>query len=164
MSTTSTTDPLHFYLDKADPAAWKAVGQLSAAARAACERAGLDAQLVELVCLRVSQINGCAYCLDVHTRRARKAGLGTQRLGLLAAWEETEGIYSETEQAALCLAEAATALPGKEEQDFAQLLAHGTLTEEQYAAVQWLAITMNTTNRISILSHHRVRPETQEEA
>ncbi|GAA4772305.1 carboxymuconolactone decarboxylase family protein [Citricoccus nitrophenolicus] len=54
-------DPLSFYLDKSDPAAWKAVGGLAAAAKNAAAAAGLDDQLVELVNLRTSQINGCAY-------------------------------------------------------------------------------------------------------
>lgn len=128
---TSTTadvlDPLSFYLDKSDPAAWKAVGGLSLAATKAAETAGLDAQLVELVNLRVSQINGCAYCLHVHTRNAVEAGL--------------------------------TELPELEDLQVAQLSAFAVLTPEQYSAVQWLAITMNVTNRISILSHHPVRPD-----
>ena len=128
---TSTTadvrDPLSFYLDKSDPAAWKAVGGLSLAATKAAETAGLDAQLVELVNLRVSQINGCAYCLHVHTRNAVEAGL--------------------------------TELPELEDLQVAQLSSFAVLTPEQYSAVQWLAITMNVTNRISILSHHPVRPD-----
>lgn len=130
MSTSTTADvldPLSFYLDKSDPAAWKAVGGLSLAATKAAETAGLDAQLVELVNLRVSQINGCAYCLHVHTRKAVEAGL--------------------------------TELPELEDLQVAQLSSFAVLTPEQYSAVQWLAITMNVTNRISILSHHPVRPD-----
>lgn len=154
---TARQDPLSFYLDKSDPAAWKAVGGLSVAAKNAAAAAGLDDQLVELVNLRISQLNGCAYCLEVHTLKGLDAGLDAQRLGLLAAWREAEALYSETERAALDLAEAVTLLPGQEDQHVSQLMSHHVLTDEQYSAVQWLAITMNVTNRISILSHHPVR-------
>ena len=103
-------DPLAFYLDKAVPDAWKAVGGLAAAVRTAAEEAGLDRQLVELVNLRVSQINGCGFCLDLHAREGAKAGLSAQRMALLPAWREAEAVYSEQERAALELAEAVTEL------------------------------------------------------
>lgn len=157
MTTEPRQDPLAFYLDKSDPASWKAVGGLSAAAMTAAQDAGLDDQLVELVNLRVSQLNGCAYCLDVHTRRATAAGLEAQRLGLLAAWEDAD-VYTARERAALRLAETVTRLPDGEDRDAAMLLTHADLTDAQFSAVQWLAITMNVTNRISVLSHHPVRP------
>lgn len=150
-------DPLAFYLDKAVPEAWVAVGGLAAAARSAAVEAGLDEQLMELVNLRVSAINGCAYCLDVHTRKGVGAGLSDQRRGLLSAWREAPEVYTELERAALELAEAVTELPEQEQQQYVQLSTHGVLTDAQYAAVQWLAIVMNVTNRISILSHHPVR-------
>ncbi|WP_144937753.1 carboxymuconolactone decarboxylase family protein [Rothia kristinae] len=149
-------DPLSFYLDKSNPGPWRAVGALTTAVAADAEAAGLDPRLIELVNLRVSQINGCAYCLDVHTRRAVARGETAQRLGLLAAWKDA-GVFDETEKVALCLAEAVTRPEAVEDRDAAQLLAHRRLTAQQYAAVQWLAIAMNTTNRISILSHHPVR-------
>lgn len=69
----------------------------------------LEPALLELVKMRVSQINGCAYCLDMHSRDARRAGESEQRLHVLAAWREA-GIYSERERAALALAEAVTQL------------------------------------------------------
>lgn len=133
------------------------MGGLAAAAKNAAAAAGLDDQLVELVNLRTSQINGCAYCLEVHTVKGIDAGLDAQRLGLLAAWREAQDLYSETERAALDLAETVTELPGQEDQHVSQLMSHHVLTDEQYSAVQWLAITMNVTNRISILSHHPVK-------
>lgn len=153
---TGRQDPLAFYLDKSDPGSWKAVGALSLAATAGAVAAGLDHQLIELVNLRVSQINGCAYCLHVHTRKAIEAGLDDQRRGLVAAWQDA-AIYTDQEKAALALAEMITTLPNAEDRDATQLLSHGVLTDEQYSAVHWLAMTMNLTNRISILSHHPVR-------
>lgn len=150
-------DPLRFYLDKASPEVWDAMTGLRKAVAAYAEDAELDAELVELISLRISQINGCAYCLDIHTRLAEKAGLSAQRMALLPAWEEAGDVYTPQERAALRLAETATRLPETEEQQVAQMMAHGDLTDRQYAAVQWIAVTMNATNRISILSHHPVK-------
>lgn len=163
MSTDATTpaddreDPLRFYLDKASPEVWDAMTGLRKAVAAYAKEAELDAELVELVSLRISQINGCAYCLEVHTRKALDAGLDSQRLGVLAAWRDAEALYSETERAALDLAETVTTLPDQEDQQVSQMMSHHVLTDAQYSAVQWLAITMNVTNRVSILSHHPVR-------
>lgn len=77
---------------------------------------GLEHSLLELVKTRVSQINGCAYCLDMHTKDARAAGETEQRLYLLAAWRETT-FYSARERAALAWAEAVTQLAGHEVPD-----------------------------------------------
>lgn len=151
-------DALSFYLDKSDPGAWKAVGQLATAATGSARDAGLDDQLIELVNIRVSQINGCAYCLDVHLLRAEQAGVSSQRLGTVAAWREAEQLFSEEERVALDLAEAVTRLPDQESLHVSQIMAAAVLTDAQYSAVQWLAMTMNLTNRISILSHHPVKP------
>ena len=145
--------PKEFYLDKSDPAAWAAFGALSKQAGESARAAGLDDQLIELVCLRISQINGCAYCLKVLTKRAIKAGLSENRRALVSVWEESSE-YSLTEKAALFLAETVTKLPCPEDRDFARTYARGVLTDEQYSAVQWLAISMNAANRISIMSQH----------
>ncbi|MBA2078886.1 carboxymuconolactone decarboxylase family protein [Rhodanobacter sp. PCA2] len=76
-------------------------------------RGHLDAKLVELVLMRCSQINGCAFCLDMHSKDARAAGETEQRLYLLPAWRETT-LYNEAEQAALAFAEELTELPSHE--------------------------------------------------
>lgn len=157
-------DPLKFYLDKSNPTAWKAVVRLSKAVGEDAHAAGLSDQLIELVNLRVSQLNGCAYCLDLHTRAAVKAGVSDQRLGTLAAWSEADSLYTGQERAALYLAEQVTNIGDIESVQAAQLLSAAQLTEEQYAAVQWVAMTMNLTNRISILSHHPVRPSRETRA
>jgi AhpD family alkylhydroperoxidase len=148
-------DPL--FLDKASPEIY---GHLMAAARsagAAAAAAGLDRRLVELVSLRVSQLNGCSYCLDVHTARALKAGETAQRLGVLPAWQEA-GLYTEIERAALELAEAITVLPHPEERLDLEFRVREVLSDAEYAAVAWLAISMNAFNRISITSRHPVAP------
>ncbi len=157
----ASRDPLQFYLDKSNPDAWKAVTRLSQAVGEDARAAGLTEQLIELVNLRVSQLNGCAFCLDLHTRLAVKAGLSAQRLGARSAWWEAESLYTRQERAALQLAEAITRVRDIDNVNAAQLLASNALDDAQYAAVQWVAMTMNLTNRISILSHHPVRPNAE---
>ncbi len=76
-------------------------------------RGHLDAKLADLILMRCSQINGCAFCLVMHSKDARAAGETEQRLYLLSAWRETK-LYSEAEQAALAYAEELTELPSHE--------------------------------------------------
>jgi AhpD family alkylhydroperoxidase len=72
------------------------------------EGCGLSKTLQELIFLRVSQLNGCAYCLDMHAKALRQAGEGQQRLDAVAGWREAHGLFSAREQAALAWAEALT--------------------------------------------------------
>ncbi|MCL8011731.1 carboxymuconolactone decarboxylase family protein [Streptomyces sp. AS02] len=89
-----------------DPAVGQAMSTLSATAKK-----GLgDPALAELVVIRASQLNHCAFCLDMHLALARKHGVREEQLGLLAAWEEAGDIFDERERAALALTEAATLL------------------------------------------------------
>ncbi|MFE8950007.1 carboxymuconolactone decarboxylase family protein [Streptomyces sp. NPDC003233] len=146
------------FIDKQSPKAYHALVQTSEAVRATAAEAGLDRTLVELINLRVSQINGCAYCLHVHTRAALRAGDTPDRLGVLAAWRETE-LFTPAERAALALAEATTAAADTAAQDAAYAAARDVLTDDQLAAVIWVAVTINAFNRVSIMSRHPVRPE-----
>ncbi|MFF0427189.1 carboxymuconolactone decarboxylase family protein [Streptomyces sp. NPDC004520] len=136
--------------------AYQALVQTAEAVRTTAAAAGLDRVLVELVNLRVSQINGCAYCLDVHTRAALRAGETTRRLGVLPAWRDT-AVFTERERAALGLAEAVTAPADAQAQERAYDAARGALTDDEISAVIWVAITINAFNRVSILSKHPVR-------
>jgi len=148
-----------FFLDKSDPGSWKALNGVALKVAVAAEAAGLDRALVELVNVRVSQLNGCAYCLDLHDRLAREAGVSGQQLAVLPAWRET-ALFDQTERAALAVGEAVTALH-HDAKSFAELAAaRAVLTEAQYSALQWCAIAMNAFNRVSILSGHPVRPRT----
>ncbi|MEU3827620.1 carboxymuconolactone decarboxylase family protein [Streptomyces sp. SID486] len=146
------------FIDKQSPKAYHALLQTAEAVRTVAEEAGLDRVLVELVNLRVSQLNGCAYCLHVHTRAALRAGDTPQRLGVLAAWRDTE-LFTAAERAALALAEATTAAADTAAQDAARAAARAVLTDDQTAAVIWVAVTINAFNRVSIMSRHPVRPE-----
>ncbi|WP_415855321.1 carboxymuconolactone decarboxylase family protein [Sinomonas sp. G460-2] len=144
-----------FYLDKADPGSWKALNSLATAVREATEAAGLPRDVVELANVRISQINGCAYCLDLHVRAAEEAGTAAVKLRVLPAWRETS-IFSETEEAALTIAEAVTLLPDDDERVASLESARFALGDEAYSALCWAAATMNTFNRVSIVSRHRV--------
>lgn len=153
---TAGSTPRRIFIDKQSPKAYHALVQTSEAVRAVAADAGLDRTLVELVNLRVSQINGCAYCLHVHTRAALRAGETTQRLGVLPAWRDTE-LFSPAERAALGLAEATTEPADAAAQESAYTAARAALTEDQISAVIWVAITINAFNRVSILSKHPVQ-------
>ncbi|WP_411977108.1 carboxymuconolactone decarboxylase family protein [Streptomyces solicathayae] len=144
------------YLDKQSPAAYRALVETSDAVRATAAEAGLDRILIELVNLRVSQLNGCAFCLDVHTRAALRAGETTRRLGVLAAWRDTE-LFTARERAALALAEATTHPAEALAQERAYEAAREVLGDDEISAVIWVAITINAFNRVSILSKHPVR-------
>ncbi|WP_077800372.1 carboxymuconolactone decarboxylase family protein [Streptomyces sp. JHA26] len=86
------------------------VAQAMSALSAAAKKGLGDPALAELVMIRASQLNHCAFCLDMHLTLARKNGEDEQRLGLLDAWEEAGELYSERERAALALTEAVTVL------------------------------------------------------
>ncbi|MGN9813635.1 carboxymuconolactone decarboxylase family protein [Micromonospora sp. BQ11] len=145
-------------IDKRHPQTYRAQLEVARSVRAAVADAGLDRTLVELVNIRVSQINGCAYCLDIHVRDALANGETTQRLAVLPAWRDTT-LFTDAERASLTLAESLTALPDArtQELDYAEAARH--LTPNQLSALSWVVITMNAFNRISIVSRHEVRSQ-----
>ncbi|MFJ5862250.1 carboxymuconolactone decarboxylase family protein [Pseudarthrobacter sp. NPDC092439] len=153
-----TTNTKHIFLDKEHPVLWRALNGLGLKVREAAEEAGLDQRMLELLHVRISQVNGCAFCLDLHVRDAVKAGETPQRLAVLPAWRET-ALFTEKERAALALAEALTELPDHLSMEHEEAYAREHLTVEEYSVVSWLAITMNAFNRVSITSHHPVRAE-----
>jgi AhpD family alkylhydroperoxidase len=145
-------------IDKQHRGVYRAQGEVAKAVTVAVEDAGLDRTLVELVNIRVSQINGCAYCLHVHVRDALLGGETAQRLAVLPAWRDTT-LFTVQERAALTLAESLTTLPDARTQDQDYADAAEVLTEEQLSAVSWVTIAMNSFNRLSIVSRHPVRPQ-----
>jgi AhpD family alkylhydroperoxidase len=145
------------YLDKSAPQIWKAASAYSATVAAEATRLGLTPQEAEYIKVRASQINGCAFCLDLHCREARAAGITQQKLDMLAAWRESE-LYTDREQAVLAIAEAATMLPLTEDARADLWGARHLLGDDVFAAAEWVSVTINAFNRISILSEHAVRP------
>ena len=112
--------------------------------------AGLDPKLLELVKIRASQLNGCAYCLDMHSHDARKLGESERRLFVLSAWRETD-MFTEQERAALALTEAMTQLPEhRDVPDDVYDAAAETFTERQLTVLVWAATVINTFNRFGV--------------
>ncbi len=151
------------YLDKAFPDAYKALIAVSKQANAAATAVGLSPQLIELIKLRASQLNGCAYCLRMHTRIALERGETTDRIAVLQNWRDT-GFFTPIEQAALALTEEITLIGDVTAGRRAAVEDQGPLTDEQVAAVRWLGISINAFNRLSITSEHPVEPEDVAEA
>jgi AhpD family alkylhydroperoxidase len=120
-----------------------------AALTSAVENCGLDHQLLELIKMRASQINGCAYCIDIHSKAARAAGETEQRLYALNAWRETP-FYTEREQAALALTEAITLITDGHVPDAVYEQAHRVFGEKEVGQIIWAAAVINTWNRLAI--------------
>ena len=116
---------------------------------AAMHESGLEAPLVELVLMRVSQINGCAYCMDMHSKDARAAGETEQRLYVLAGWREAS-FYSERECAAFEWAEALTRLGEHGVPDAVYERARASFSEEELLSLTLLVGLINTWNRINV--------------
>jgi AhpD family alkylhydroperoxidase len=110
---------------------------------------GLEHGLIELVKTRASQINGCAFCIDMHTRDARKAGESEARLYLLDAWREAPH-YTPRERAALAWTEALTLVASTRapDEDYDGLKPH--FTEEEIVKLSLLIATINAWNRLAI--------------
>lgn len=140
-------------LSAALPEAYQNLLTLHGTVEKAATDAGLDLKLIELVKIRASQLNGCAFCLDMHSRDARKLGETERRITLLGAWWETE-LYTDQERAALRLTDAVTRLAQHQDvPDDVYAEATAVLTEAQYVAVAWAATVINTWNRLGVTSH-----------
>ena len=112
----------------------------------------LDARLRELIRLRASMRNGCAYCIDMHTKDARAIGETEQRLYAVAAWHEAP-FFSPAERAALALTDALTDLAGHPLPDAVLAAAEEQLGADGLAAATWVIITINAWNRVAIAGH-----------
>lgn len=131
---------------------WAAAPELMAAVMAlntAIEGAGLEKSLLHLVKLRASQINGCAYCVDMHTREARKDGETEQRLYLTSAWHDSF-LYSPRERAALAWTEALTKLGDHTPDDALFAATQAQFPGDDIVKLTTLITMINTWNRLSI--------------
>jgi AhpD family alkylhydroperoxidase len=135
-------------IDRAEPRIYKAMD----AADRQIAAFDLDPKLVELVKLRASQINGCGYCVNTHSRDARKAGETEQRVFAIVAWWETP-FFTEAEQAALKLTEEITRIGegGLSEDTYQKALQHFGNTG--VAQLIFTVVTINSWNRIAISMH-----------
>ena len=123
--------------------------------QAAHAHGDLDPRLRELIRVRASQLNGCAYCLSVHNEDARKAGEEQIRLDTLAGWREAGDLFDERERAVLALVDAVTLMrdPGAAHDAAAEVL-----TADELEGVLWQAIAINAWNRQAVATHTRPEP------
>ncbi|MFI1922929.1 MULTISPECIES: carboxymuconolactone decarboxylase family protein [unclassified Streptomyces] len=136
-------------LKKITPEVSAAMGSLHAAAVSAAQDAKVEPEILELVRIRASQLNGCAFCLDMHTKDARARGEAEQRIYALNAWRETP-FFSGRERAALALTEAVTLVHDGQVPDAVYAEAAEVFDEAQVAALIWTATVINAYNRIAI--------------
>ncbi len=129
-----------------------AMSKLESAATAAADAAALERPLRELIRLRASQLNGCAYCVDMHAKDARAAGESEQRLHAVAVWRETP-FFTERERAALAFAEAVTVLTDGHVPDDVFDLAAKHFTDVELAALLGLLVAINAWNRVGVAAH-----------
>ena len=120
------------------------------------QESSLPRSTQELVALRASQINGCGWCIDMHTKEAAAAGETAVRLNLVAAWREST-VFTEAEQAALALAEEGTRLadasPGVCDETWAQVRKH--YDDDQIVALIAGVALINAANRLAVIVHQR---------
>src|SRR5258705_6638828 len=131
--------------DKVSPGAVRAMYGLERYVR----ESGLEPALLELVKMRASQINGCAYCLDMHSKDARAAGETEQRLYLLSAWREAP-FYTERERAALAWTEALTLVSENHVPDEVYNQARQQFSEQELVDLSLAVVTINGWNRLAI--------------
>ena len=127
----------------------RAMNHLDQAATRQLDQAGIDHQLRELVRIRASQLNGCAYCIDMHTKDARAAGESEQRLYALPAWREAP-YFTSRERAALAFTEAVTLLADTHVPAEAYESAAAVFTGAEMAALVSLIVTINAWNAIGV--------------
>ena len=113
---------------------------------------GLEENLMRLVEIRASQINGCGVCLDMHAKEARQAGETEERVLMLSAWRETT-LYNEREKAALAWTEALTLLPEKGAPDDVYEVVQAQFSEKEQIALTLMVGIINSFNRIGVGFH-----------
>ncbi|MGW1717229.1 carboxymuconolactone decarboxylase family protein [Streptomyces sp. GQFP] len=146
----TTTEPIsRVALKKITPDVSASMGALHGAAVSAAQDAKVEPELLELIRIRASQINGCAFCLDMHTKDARAQEETEQRIYALSAWRETP-FFTERERAALALTEAVTLVHDGHVPDDVYAEAAAVFDEAQVAALIWAATVINAYNRIAI--------------
>jgi AhpD family alkylhydroperoxidase len=130
----------------AAPGGMKALGSV----HGYVSQSGLPATLIDLVYLCVSQLNGCAYCIDMHSRDLIKAGMPIEKLVLVPAWKEAGSLFSDEERAALNWAEAVTRVSDTHVPDEAYAEARAMFTEKQLTDLTIATGLMNAYNRLAI--------------
>jgi len=141
--------PVRLDFDARAAAFSRSMGHLDGAATKELDRVGFDPRLREFVRIRASQLNGCAYCIDMHTKDARAIGETEQRLYGLAAWAETP-YFTARERAALAFTEAVTLLAADHVPDSAYAAVAAQFSPDEVAALLSLIVTINAWNAIAV--------------
>ncbi|MEU9783438.1 carboxymuconolactone decarboxylase family protein [Streptomyces phaeochromogenes] len=144
-SAAHTTTNARINFAKAAPKAFRALVGFDIAARE-----GLDPALVELIQIRASHLNHCAYCLHMHTNDARKAGESEDRLHMVAVWREAPHFFTEKERAALALTESVTLVADDGVPDDVYAEAAARFDDKELAQVLALIFAINTWNRVAL--------------
>jgi AhpD family alkylhydroperoxidase len=148
----ATTVPVRLDFEGHAPDAYEALAHLDHAVTKELDRVDFDPRLRELVRVRASQLNGCAYCIDMHTKDARAAGETEQRLYALTAWHDTP-FFTERERAALAFTEAVTLMNVDHVPDAAYEAVAGHYDEDEVAALVSLIVLINAWNAIGVSLH-----------
>jgi len=135
-----------FQYSKAYPEAYKAMLALSQAV----EKTGLTPQLIDLVNYRVSQLNSCAFCLDMHSKDLRARGETEQRLYMISAWREAPHLYNDRERAALAWAEAVTQLEDRQVPDEVYEMAREQFSQAELVQLTLAIVAINGWNRFNV--------------
>ena len=135
-----------FQYSKAYPEAYKAMLALSQAV----EKTGLTPQLIDLVNYRVSQLNGCAFCLDMHSKDLRARGETEQRMYMISAWREAPHLYNDRERAALAWAEAVTRLEDGQVPDELYEIARQEFSQAELVQLTLAIVVINGWNRFNV--------------
>jgi AhpD family alkylhydroperoxidase len=143
--------PVRFDFDSLAPRVSGAVMTLHKAAIADLKNAGVGQGLIEMVRLRAAQLNGCAYCVDMHAADARNAGVSGQRIDLLPVWADAP-VYTAQERAALALTESVTRLSETHVPEPVVAEALKVLGEAKTAAILGLIVSINAWNEIGVAS------------
>ena len=137
-------------LKRITPDVSAAMGALHGSAASAAREAKIEPELLELLRIRASQINGCAFCLDMHSKDLRAHGETEQRLYMISAWREATHLYDARERAALAWAEAVTRLVEQEVPDAIYEEARGQFSETELAQLTLAVVAINGWNRLNI--------------
>ncbi len=142
---------------KSPPEMYTLMNGLEEKIREMSARAGIEDGFAHLLRLRASQINKCAYCVRLHTRDALAAGESTDRISVVPTWHDSE-YFTDKERASLAVVESITNITDGQLPDQVYSEAAAVLSAEELAAVEWIAVFINTWNRIAISSRTPVRP------
>lgn len=145
-------------LGKTNPNMFDKVIELKNEVKLLMNKAKIEEGFSHLLLLRASQINGCAFCLRMHTKDALACGESIERISVIPAWRETQ-YFNEKERVSLALIEEICNISQGQVPDEVYEDATKVLNEDEITAVQWSAIIINTLNRIAITSRYEVKAE-----